>query len=238
MSNSFSNADTGSKPADPYKTKNLDQTSLKEKVEDLVTFIEACKFGMMTTHESSGLLVSRCMVLAAKEGGGVDLLFHTNTESGKTDDLHNDPKINIAFLDSTGQWASVSGEASILTDRDTVRKYYAPTLKAWVGDLGDGKHDGGPEDPRIGVIKVTAQTATYAINSKNILGRAIEVAKGTLTGESAQVNKLRELSTDELKQSWYKEPAMKICMAMSKETVIAIRIKRPHIVLISLCTWL
>lgn len=71
MSNSFSNADTGSKPADPYKTKNLDQTSLKEKVEDLVTFIEACKFGMMTTHESSGLLVSRCMVLAAKVG------FHT-----------------------------------------------------------------------------------------------------------------------------------------------------------------
>lgn len=66
MSNSFSNADTGSKPADPYKAKNLDETSLKEKVEDLVTFIEACKFGMMTTHESSGLLVSRCMALAAK----------------------------------------------------------------------------------------------------------------------------------------------------------------------------
>ena len=69
-----------------------------------------------------------------------------------------------------------------------------------MGDLGDGKHDGGPGDPRIGVIKVTAQTATYAINSKNILSRGMEVAKGTVTGESAQVNKLRELSTDELKQ--------------------------------------
>lgn len=67
MSSGFSNADTGSKPADPYKAKNLDETSLKEKVEDLVSFIEACKFGMMTTRiESSGLLVSRCMALAAK----------------------------------------------------------------------------------------------------------------------------------------------------------------------------
>ena len=138
--------------------------------------------------------------LSLQEGGGVDLLFHTNTESGKTDDLHNDPKINIAFLDPSGQWASISGEASILTDRSTVKKYYSPSLKAWLGDLGDGTHDGGPDDPRIGVIKVTAQTATYAINSKNMVSRAMEVAKGTVTGESAQVNKLRELSTDELKQ--------------------------------------
>ena len=67
MSSSFSNTDTGSKPADPYKAKNLDETSLKEKVEDLVGFVESCKFGMMTTRiESSGLLVSRCMALAAK----------------------------------------------------------------------------------------------------------------------------------------------------------------------------
>ncbi|KAL8701429.1 MAG: hypothetical protein Q9201_004913 [Fulgogasparrea decipioides] len=198
---SFSNADTGDKPADPYKAVNKTEPELKEKVEDLVSFIESCKFGMMTTRiESSGLLVSRCMALAAKEGGGVDLLFHTNTESGKTDDLKSDPKINIAFLNPTGEWASVSGEASIVTDRETVRKYYSPQLKAWLGDLGDGKHDGGPEDPRIGVIKVEAKTATYAIATKTMLGRAMEVAKGTITGQAANVNKLREISEEELQQ--------------------------------------
>ena len=64
---SFSNADTGDKPADPYKEVNKTEPGLKEKVEDLVNFIESCKFGMMTTRvESSGLLVSRCMALAAK----------------------------------------------------------------------------------------------------------------------------------------------------------------------------
>jgi hypothetical protein len=64
---SFSNADTGSKPADPYKEKNKDQTSIKEKVEDLSSFADSCKFGMMTTRVgSSGALVSRCMALAAK----------------------------------------------------------------------------------------------------------------------------------------------------------------------------
>lgn len=64
---SFSNTDTGDKPADPYKATNKTDPELKEKVEDLVAFIERCKFGMMTTRiESSGLLVSRCMALAAK----------------------------------------------------------------------------------------------------------------------------------------------------------------------------
>ena len=64
---SFSNTDTGNKPADPYKAKNIDEPQLKEKVEDLVSFIEACKFGMMTTRiASTGLLVSRCMALAGK----------------------------------------------------------------------------------------------------------------------------------------------------------------------------
>ncbi len=65
---SFSNTDVpGDKPADPYKATNLTNPDLKEKVQDLVSFIEACKFGMMTTRiESSGLLTSRCMALAAK----------------------------------------------------------------------------------------------------------------------------------------------------------------------------
>ncbi|KAL8734309.1 MAG: hypothetical protein Q9166_001507 [cf. Caloplaca sp. 2 TL-2023] len=201
---SFSNADTGDKPADPYKAANKTEPKLKEKVEDLVNFIESCKFGMMTTRiESSGLLVSRCMALAAKEGGGVDLLFHTNTESGKTDDLKSDPKINIAFLNGSGEWASVSGEAEIVTDRETVRKYYSPTLKAWLGDLEDGKHDGGPEDPRIGVIKVSAKTATYAIATKTMLGRGMEIAKGTLTGEAPNVHHLREVTEDEIEE-WRK----------------------------------
>jgi hypothetical protein len=66
---SFSNADTGSKPADPYNEKNIDDASIKEKVEDLSEFISASKFGMMTTRDgSSGALVSRCMALAAKVG--------------------------------------------------------------------------------------------------------------------------------------------------------------------------
>ncbi|KAI5797678.1 putative BLI-3 blue-light-inducible Bli-3 protein [Geopyxis carbonaria] len=202
-SQSFSNANTGSKPADPYHQHNDDNEgiSLKQKVEDLYKFIENIKFGMMTTRQDdTGLLVSRCMALAAKENG-VDLIFHTNTETGKTDELVSDPHVNMGFIrSSTGEWASISGTASIETDRERVKKYYSSQLKAWVGDLGDGIHDGGPNDPRIAIIKVNAKTATYALNSGSAVSRGLEVAKGVVTGQTASTNKLRELHEHELEQ--------------------------------------
>jgi general stress protein 26 len=105
----------------------------------------------------------------------------------------------MSFLDARGDWASISGTASIITDRSMVTKYYSPALKAWLGDLGDGKHDGSENDPRIGVIKVQARTITYALSTGTMVGRAVEMVKGAVTGEAAQVNKLRELSEEEIK---------------------------------------
>lgn len=104
----------------------------------------------------------------------------------------------MSFYNNSGEWASVSGEASILADRETVRKYYSPSLKTWLGDLGDGIHDGSENDPRIGVIKITTKTATYAISRSNAISRGIEMVSGAITGNAAQVNKLREISEQEI----------------------------------------
>ncbi|PHH86548.1 hypothetical protein CDD83_10072 [Cordyceps sp. RAO-2017] len=199
---SFSNTSVGDKPADPYKKANLDDADVKTKVTDLVDFVKACKFGMMTTHEAStSHLVSRCMALAATESGGIDMLFHTNTESGKTNDVSSDPNINVSFLNASGEWASVSGQAHIATDRDLIRKHYTPALKAWLGDLGDGKHDGSENDPRLGIIRVKMHSATYALAAKNMLSRAAEVVQGAVTGKPAQTNKLREITPSDV-QEW------------------------------------
>lgn len=79
---SYSNADTGSKTADPYTQKNLNnEASLEEKVTDLVNFAEKQKFCMMTTRiADSGLLVSRCMALAAKVGCRIPLSFQEQAD--------------------------------------------------------------------------------------------------------------------------------------------------------------
>lgn len=203
-STSFSNTDTGSKPADPYKEANKDEPStLQEKIETVTQFISSCKFGMMTTRDaSSDKLVSRCMAVAATESGGIDLLFFTNTESHKTDELQADPHVNIAFLDSSssnGEWASLAGIATIETDRNLVKQHYSSSLKAWLGDLGDGTHDGSENDPRIGIIRVKTGSVTYAV-ARNLLGRVAGMARGAVTGEVAAPVKLREVTEGEVSQ--------------------------------------
>ncbi|KAG6041191.1 hypothetical protein E4U41_005679 [Claviceps citrina] len=199
---SFSNTSTGDKPTDPYKQANQQDFDVRTKIQDLSNFITSCKYGMMTTKSAkSGRLVSRCMALAATENNGADLIFHTNTESGKTDDVATDPHVNMAFLNSKGEWASVAGRASIITDRDAVKKYYTPTLKAWMGDLGDGVHDASANDPRIGIVRLDAETATYALTGKSQVMQAVEVAKSVLTGQAAEVNSLRHVSEAEY-EAW------------------------------------
>ena len=61
-------------------------------------------------------------------------------------------------------------------------------------------HDGGPEDPRIGIIKIKALTVTYALQKGTAVSRGIEMAKGAVTGSTADVTKLREISEAELQQ--------------------------------------
>ncbi|KAL2754218.1 hypothetical protein ACRALDRAFT_2109230 [Sodiomyces alcalophilus JCM 7366] len=192
---------TGDAPADPYKAANKDDPPLEQKVKDFADFIKATKLAMMTTRDATtGHLMSRAMALAATESGGIDLLFHTNTETHKMDEITGDPHVNISFLNSAGDWASVSGVSSIVTDRDLVKKHYSPALKAWVGDLGDGKHDGSENDPRIGIIRVKANTVTYAVNNRTALGRIFQVAEGIVTGSAAHVNSLREISVPEIER--------------------------------------
>lgn len=212
-------------PLDPYKAKNLDQEpGIKEKVTDLIEFIQKCKFGMMTTRDAeSGALVSRCMALAEtvssptnlqeshtpehqtanrkQEENSLTLLFHTNTESHKAAEIETNPQINIAFLNSSGEWASLSGVSKIISDTEFVKKHYSSSLKAWVGDLGDGVHTGGPEDPRIGIIEVKVRTITYALAKGTAVSRMVEVGKGLVTGNVAGVNKLREIGEGEI-ETW------------------------------------
>ena len=105
----------------------------------------------------------------------------------------------MSFLDpASGSWASISGTASIIADKDVIKKYYSPHLKLWLGDLGDGVHDGGPNDPRIGVIKLEAKFVIYSLSRRGVVGHAVETVKSAVKGEVPVVNSIRELSTEEL----------------------------------------
>ncbi|KAM3554776.1 hypothetical protein MY1884_005951 [Beauveria asiatica] len=198
---SFSNTSTSDAPADPYTKANADtKVDGPQKIKDFTDFITTSKYGMLTTRQAgSSRLVSRSMALAGTESNGIDLVFQINTESGKTDDIASDPDVNVSFLDPKGSWASVAGRATVVTDRAEVQKYYSPILKAWLGDLGDGVHDGSENDPRIGLIKLHAETITHNVAEYGALKTAAKVTAAAVKGKPAEVNSLRCVSEDELK---------------------------------------
>ena len=48
------------------------------------------------------------------------------------------------------------------------------------------------------MIRVKTITATYAVSHRNVVGRSIEIAKGIVTGSAPDVNRVRELSEEDV----------------------------------------
>lgn len=133
-----------------------------------------------------------------QENNGTDLLFFTNTHTHKVDELAHDPHVNLSFVNAVGEWASVAGSAAVVTDRELVKRHYTPTLRAWLGDLEDGTHDGSENDPRLGMIRVRMETATCSLSGKGVFGTVKDVVAGAVSGRVPCVAKLREISRAEV----------------------------------------
>jgi general stress protein 26 len=184
--------------ADKAVAKNTDDAvPTEKKLDDLYDLIDGIEVAMFTTRRADGQLVSRPMQTQERENG-VDLWFMTNVETHKLDDLMADPHVNLAYYkDKSREWVSVSGIATLSTDRDLVRELYKPDWKAWLGNEG-GERDGSENDPRIALILVDAQSVTYMKVTKPRPVVLFEVAKAMVTGSPPDVGNIRNVTEREL----------------------------------------
>jgi general stress protein 26 len=179
--------------------KNRDNdVPLEKKLDDLYKLIDGIETAMMTTRRADGHLVARAMQ-TQRRTSGTDLWFMTNAEAEKFEEIAKDPHVNLSYYrDRTREWVSVSGRAILSKDRDLIDSLYKPDWKAWLGDMGDGKRDGGPHDPRIAIILVEADSVTYSKKDRPAPLVLFEIVKAMLTGSPPKVADLRELGRDEL----------------------------------------
>ena len=107
--------------ADKAVAKNTDDAvPTSKKLDDLYDLIDGIEIAMLTTRRADGHLISRPMQ-TQEHTTGMDLWFMTNLESHKLDDLESDPHVNLAYYkDRSREWVSVSGLATITTDRKLV----------------------------------------------------------------------------------------------------------------------
>jgi general stress protein 26 len=175
----------------------MSNITTEKKLDELYELIEDMEVALMTTRDPDGRLVARPM--ATQEQGPLgDLWFVSNIETHKIDQIDFDPNVCIAYYNNDSrEWVSVSGTAVISQDRAKIKELYEPDWKAWFGDEG-GNRDGGPDDPRLALILVDAHAVTY-MKSKYAKPRVLfELARGMITGETAELGREELLSSEEL----------------------------------------
>jgi general stress protein 26 len=177
-----------------------DEVPLEKKLDDLYALVDGLEVAMFTTRRADGHLVSRPMQVQRRTAG-TDLWFMTNIESHKLEELASDPHVNCGFYkDRTREWVSVSGTARISQDKQIIHDLYQPDWRAWLGDEG-GERDGGPDDPRIALVLIEAQSVMYSKQDRPMPLVLFEIAKGIVTGQQPNVSDLRSLDEDEIRRA-------------------------------------
>jgi general stress protein 26 len=160
------------------------------KIRELYDLVEGIETAMFTTRRRDGHLVSRPMA-TQKRSPGADFWFVTYKGAEKLDEIAHDPHVNLSYYkDRTREWISVSGIAETSTNRRKIRELYEPDWKAWFGDEG-GSKDGGPDDPRMVLVKVKAREATFLDIKKPQPVVLFEVLKGMVTGQKPNLGRTR-----------------------------------------------
>ncbi|MFL5599570.1 MAG: pyridoxamine 5'-phosphate oxidase family protein [Gemmatimonadaceae bacterium] len=168
-----------------------------KKIDELYDLIRGIETAMFTTRRPNGQLVSRPMATQDRIEGA-DLWFVTNVETHKLDDLALDPHVNLSyFRNRSGEWVSVSGIAHVSRNRNRIRQLYKEDWKTWFDDQG-GDRDGGPNDPRIALIMVETDTATYMKVNKSRPIILFEALKARVTGSSPRLGDIKEISGAEM----------------------------------------
>lgn len=111
--------------------------------------------------------------------------------------------MQISLQDTkTQDWISITGKASVYGNDDPrVEELYGPSLAAWSGDLGDGKHNATKDDPRIAMIEVKTTFVSYWKSKVGTLGGIKEVAGAAMTGKVANTGVLRQLTAKCIEQA-------------------------------------
>jgi general stress protein 26 len=169
----------------------VSQTTEK-RLDELYTLIESIETAMLTTRRPDGRLVSRPMATQEREPIA-DLWFVTDAESSMLDEVEHDPHVNLAYFDTGSyEWVSVSGTARPSRDRDLIRRLYKPDWRAWFGKI-DEVRDGGPDDPRLTLILVDADSVVYMKQEKSKPMVLFEVAKGMVTGSRPEIGETKRV---------------------------------------------
>jgi general stress protein 26 len=118
------------------------------RVWELMEKIAFCMFSSLDGEE----IRSRPMA-AYVERDENRILFLTDVDSAKDEEVEARPNVNLAFADAgSHSYVSVTGRAKVTNDREKIREIFDVPAKAWWD---------GPDDPALRLLTVTPHDAQY-----------------------------------------------------------------------------
>ena len=103
--------------------------------------------------------------------------FLSAKDSHKNQDIALDPKVQLFFQGSQySDFLTIYGNATISTDKTLIKELWEPLAKAWFTE--------GVDDPRISVIKVSADDGYYWDNKHGNAIALLKMAAGAIVGKT------------------------------------------------------
>ncbi len=151
------------------KTEQEQREKVREMVKDIAV-------AMLVTHDGAEMR-GRPMASAGMDSDGKTIWFFSKAGTEKNQEIGMDSHVLLAYSDPSNQnYVSVAGKARVVKDVVKQKELWTTTMKTWF--------PGGPEDPSIALIAVTAESAEYWDAPSSTLLHAYGTVKAAITGES------------------------------------------------------
>ena len=167
------NMDSINKNQEEENHEDLQGTKAAEKIKELAAG-NTCFFctGIVTGKP----VTVRPMAVQKVDNQG-NLWFLSASDSHKNQDIQRDSKVQLLFQGSShSDFLSIYGNAAISTDKELIKELWEPIAKAWFTD--------GVDDPRITVIKVSADDGYYWDNKHGNAIAMVKIAASALLGKT------------------------------------------------------
>lgn len=106
-----------------------------------------------------------------------NIWFLSSIKSGKNSEIEQDNAVQLLYSNPSGyEFVSLSGTATISTDREKIYELWTPFAKAWFKD--------GKDDADISLIKVTPDSAYYWDTKNNKVISMLQMLASIVTGNT------------------------------------------------------
>jgi len=151
----------------------------REAVDKLISLVKDINVAIFCTELTKTPLQSRPMSVQDVDDQG-NLWFISSANSNKNFEILKDNQVQLFFANnSSSQYISIYGTASIYKDQSIIDELWTPVAKAWFEE--------GKKDPNVTVIKVTPSDAYYWDTKDGKIISLLKMAGSAIFGTTADI---------------------------------------------------